>query len=119
MNTDTLFPLEEPGLRRTRRDHSREVEEMKKMHGIFTHQGARRQKHGDWLAMSMPACIEALSGHELTELEKQDGVVLLGGYCRLLDEAGLIHEGYATEREAVLAAISSLPNAPSQRTSKS
>lgn len=42
---------------------------------------------------------------ELTDAEKTDGVMLMAGYCRLLDEAGLIEEGHKTELAACRAVV--------------
>lgn len=112
MSTDTLFDLSAPGLRRSRRDTRKATNALKREHEMFTHYC----QDGGWLAMHLPSCRAALEGYELTELERTDGVVMLAGYCRLLDEAGLVHEDHKTEREAVLAAIGklSLPNIQTQ-----
>jgi hypothetical protein len=61
---------------------------------IYTHHGP-----DDWMALSMNECCHLLEGHRLTEHEQIDGAILMAGYCRLIDEAGLIHFG-DTEYEA-------------------
>lgn len=99
------FDLPVPGLKRQRANHRAEVEALKKEHGIFTH---LCRGGGDWLALSMPECCSALSGYNLTEIERTDGVALMAGYCRLLDEAGLVEEGHKTERAAVAALVERL-----------
>ena len=99
------FDLPVPGLKRERANHRAEVEALKKAHGIFTH---LCRGGGDWLALSMPECCAALSGYGLTEIERTDGVALMAGYCRLLDEAGLVEEGHKTERAAVAALVERL-----------
>jgi hypothetical protein len=101
----TLFDLSSPGLKRTRANHRFEVEALKKEHGIFTH---LCRGGGEWLALSMPECCAALSGFPLTEIERTNGVALMAGYCRLLDEAGLVKEGHKTERAAVAALVERL-----------
>ena len=63
-------------------------------HRIYTHKGPE-----DWMALSMNECCELLKGYNLTDEEKTDGTMLMAGYCRLLDEAGLIHFG-TTSHEA-------------------
>lgn len=74
--------------------HRRSVAEWKRRHRLFTHKGP-----DDWMALSMDECCLLLEGYQLTDTEKTDGVALMAGYCRLLDEAGLIHFGN-TEWEA-------------------
>ena len=61
---------------------------------IFTHKGP-----DDWMALSMDECCWKLEGYGLTKEQQTDGVMLMAGYCRLIDEAGLIHFG-DTEYEA-------------------
>lgn len=95
---------------KSRRDIRREeVAALKQEHGIFTHncRGA-----GEWLALSMPECIKALEGYNLTEEERTCGAALLAGYCRLLDEAGLIEEYHKTEYEAVTALVERIERTP-------
>lgn len=86
----------------TRAKHRAEVAALKQKHGIFTHLD---RGGGDWLALSLPECVAALDGYDLTEAERTDGAALLIGYCRLLDDAGLIEEGHETERAAVGAVV--------------
>jgi hypothetical protein len=87
---------------RPRLSHRDEVKSMKEKHGIFTHLS---RGNGDWLALSMPECIERLKGYTLTDEEKTVGAALLAGYCRLLDDEGLIEENHRTEYEACLALV--------------
>lgn len=105
VGSGALFDLPGEGLKRQRVNHRAEVRALKKEHGIFTHlcRGA-----GDWLALSMPECTAALAGYDLTDEEKTDAVLLLAGYCRLLDEAGLVEDGHETERAAVAAVVERL-----------
>ena len=93
-----LFDVKEFTRKRSRVDRRAEVAAMKKEHGIYTH---LCRGGGDWLAMSMPECIKALQGYDLTKEEKEDGALLLAGYCRLLDEAGLVEQDHKTEWLAV------------------
>ena len=53
-----------------------------------------------WLAIHRETALEMLKGYNLTHEQKTDVAWLMAGYCRLLDEAGLIHYGQ-TEAEAV------------------
>lgn len=87
---------------RARNSHRDEVKSMKEKHGIFTYncKGA-----GDWMAMSMPECVEKLKGYDLTDEEKTCGATLMAGYCRLLDESRMIEDGHKTEYEACRALV--------------
>jgi len=51
-------------------------------------------------AVNMTAAIERLDGYELTEDEKTQIPDLMAGYCRLVDEGGLIGFG-DTEFESI------------------
>jgi hypothetical protein len=62
-----------------------------------------------WLAIPMNCAREILDGHDLTKAEKSSIPDMLAGYCRLLDECGMIFFG-DTEREAQDAALDSLLN---------
>jgi len=53
-----------------------------------------------WLAIHRETALEMLKGYNLTHEQKSDVFWLMAGYCRLLDEAGLIYYGQ-TEAEAV------------------
>jgi hypothetical protein len=74
-----------------------EIKALKEKHGIYTNycEGL------GWLALSMPQCINAVKGYGLTEEEKTYAPALMAGYCRLLEEAGLLADGCASEYEAV------------------
>lgn len=76
-----------------------QVQEWKNGFRIFTHKGP-----DDWMALSMDECCWKLEGHRLTKEQQTDGVALMAGYCRLIDEAGLIHFG-DTEHEACEALV--------------
>lgn len=99
---DVVSPTDAIDRRKRNRE---EVARLKLAHGIFTHKGGCS---GVWMALSMPECAEALSGYDLTDEEKTDGVALMGGYCRLLDEAGLIEDDHKTELDAVKALVARL-----------
>lgn len=53
-----------------------------------------------WLAIHRETAINFLSEYDLTEAQKTNVGDLMAGYCRSLDDAGLIHYG-DTESEAV------------------
>jgi hypothetical protein len=95
-----------PSVQRTRANYRGHVRALKEKHGIHTHHASMT---GDWIAISMPTCIKALEGYGLTAEEKTSIGALFAGYCRLLDEAGLVEEGHQTEREAVEAAVRRWP----------
>ncbi len=85
-----------------------ECETLKVKYGIWTHSmldhdvGAT-YGHLNWLAMSMPECTQALAGYKLTTEEKTIPIAMIAGYCRLLDDAGMIEQGHKTEFAAVTA----------------
>jgi hypothetical protein len=81
--------------------------DVKKKHGLFTH---RCPGGGEWLALSLPECCAALEGHTLTDAERTDGALLLMGYARLLEEAGLVEQGHRTEQAAVDALLGRMGN---------
>lgn len=73
----------------------------KKQHGIWTHVDKENKIGGHaWDAMAFDKSVEALSGYNLTEGEKREPVLLIAGYCRLLEEAGLLVTGN-TEIDAI------------------
>jgi len=43
-----------------------------------------------WQAVNMTVAVEVLEGYNLTDEEKTSLPLLMAGYCRLVDEAGLI-----------------------------
>lgn len=88
-----------PNVREERRKY---VAEMKEKHEIFTHHCAGA---GDWMALDMPLCRRLLNGYDMTREEKTDGVALMAGYGRLLDEAHMIEENHKTEYDAVKAIV--------------
>lgn len=53
-----------------------------------------------WLAIHRETVLKMLKDYELTHEQKTDVFHLMAGYCRLIDEAGLIHYG-RTENEAI------------------
>lgn len=64
----------------------------------FTHYCKREPE--PWLAIHRETALEMLKGYNLTHEQKTDVFWLMAGYCRLLDEAGVIHYGQ-TEGEAI------------------
>lgn len=54
-----------------------------------------------WMAFSQAKALEALAGYSLTAAQKADPVELFAGYCRLLDDAGMVADCKATEFEAI------------------
>lgn len=64
---------------------------------IFTHWHADSQ----WMGFSMQKACEALEGYELTEAQKSDPIDLFSGYCRLLDEAGMVADNEPSEFDAI------------------
>jgi hypothetical protein len=83
-----IFPLEHPYCKYTRLD-SRHA----------THYCEDDQK--PWIAVDMDRARELLAEHDLTDEEKTDIGALMAGYCRVLDDMGLIGYGQ-TEAEAIL-----------------
>ena len=86
----------------------KEAMEKAKSNGVQTHHAPHAEP--PWIAICMPAVCKMLEGYGLTEEEKTDLVALMAGYCRLIDEAGLIGYGHA-EIEAIL----NIPNAAGQK----
>lgn len=85
-----------PSLAERRR---RQVKAWKEQYRLYTHKGP-----DDWMSLSMNECCELLKGYSLTDAQKTDGAELMAGYCRLIDEAGLVHFG-ETEHEACQALV--------------
>ena len=46
-----------------------------------------------YMAVNVSASLKMLKGYPLTELEKTDLAMLMAGYCRLIEEAGLTGYG--------------------------
>jgi hypothetical protein len=90
-----VAPFQGPTTKEKRR---KECDALKEKHAIWTH-----HTHKDWLALSMRECTAALNGYDLTTEQKTVPIMMLAGYCRLLDEAGMIEQGHETEWEAVTA----------------
>ncbi len=88
--SDTLFDL---GSVRMDSPRLREV----KKHDIQAHFSPHIDK-APWLAIPMKAAREILKGYNLTKDEAESVVGIFAGYCRLLDDAGMIFEG-DSERE--------------------
>lgn len=95
-----VAPFQGPTTKEKRR---KECEELKAKHFIWTHSAPKDANTRDWLAMSMSECTAALNGYPLTSAEKTVPILMLAGYCALLDDAGMIERGHATEWEAVKA----------------
>ena len=84
--SDDLFPVPDclsPRLEWIRRNR------------ILTHDGPDCEPR--WLAVHVPSVLEDL---DLTREEQADIGLLMAGYCRLLDDAGLLHYA-STEDEAL------------------
>jgi len=92
-------------------DRREAVRLYKEWYSIFTD-----HCHGEagWLALSMNECCRYLRDENLTEEEKEHPIALLAGYCRLLDEAGLIEDGHRIEYEACSALIKAMDDRKSQ-----
>jgi len=58
----------------------------------------------EWLAIHRDSALELLDDYNLTDEQKNDAGALMAGYCRLIEEAGLVHYGN-TEQEAIEAAL--------------
>ena len=105
--TEKLFdvaPFQGPSTKEKRR---KECEALKAKHAIWTHHTAK-----DWLALSMTECTAALNGYDLTTEQRTVPIMMLAGYCRLLDDAGMIEQGHETEWEAVTALAARLNKEP-------
>jgi len=68
---------------------------------------APHMEEDPWLAIPMERAREILDGYDLTPSEKTSIPDMMAGYCRLLDECGLLFYG-DTEREAQDAALAFL-----------
>lgn len=90
--TDALFDMES-----VRMDSPRL--QLIKEHDIQTHHAPHVQD-APWLAVPMKAAREVAELHgELTEEESGSVAGIMAGYCRVLEEAGLLFYG-KTERDA-------------------
>jgi hypothetical protein len=74
-----------------------------KAHDIQTHH-APHVKESPWLAIPMNEARRQLAIHKPTEQETAGVAEIMAGYCRVLEEAGLLFLG-TTEREAQDAAL--------------
>lgn len=72
--------------------------DFKAEHWIWTHK--TNGMDYPWTALAYAHGLEMLKGYDLTEDQRNDPILLIAGYCRLLDEAGLLVTGN-TERAAV------------------
>lgn len=88
----TLFPLEE----KPRASHREDMKALKEKYSIQTHHCSDQ----GWMALSMTEAAKMLKGYGLTESEKTNLFDIMAGYCRLLDEAGIIADDCKTEYEA-------------------
>jgi hypothetical protein len=102
---DRLFDVPQDHLSK-RQLRRAEIKALKEKHGIYTNYCAEL----GWLALSMPECVEKVKGYGLTEEEKTYGPELMAGYCRLLEDAGLLADGCASEYEAVKQIANRLEN---------
>lgn len=96
MKTPNLFNV--PKDRPTRKER---IEAFKREHGIWTY-GDKKNRVGDhaWDAMSVTLACERLSGYDLSEEVRKEPIMLIAGYCRLLEEMGILVTGQ-TEVEAI------------------
>lgn len=72
------------------------LEAWKEQWGVWT---IRSHVERPWLAMAFRTALTALDGYGLNEEERANPMALYAGYCRLMDEAGMIADG-DTELEA-------------------
>lgn len=82
--------------------HSAEVKAWKDKYRIYTHHAPHA---GRWIAFSMDECCEAFKGYNLTEAQKTDGFEMLAGFCRLMDESGIVEDNHRTEYMACSALV--------------
>lgn len=94
MKTPTLFNL--PKMGPTKRE---KIEQFKKQHGIWTHKSGVPRKNDPWCALLSPKTIEVLFRYGDVTKDTHP-VEIIAGYCRLLDESGLLVCGM-TEVEAI------------------
>lgn len=92
MKHPTLFPMDE----KPRASHRDEVKELKEKYGIQTHHCSDQ----GWMALSMPEAVELVGDYDLTKAEKTQLFDMMAGYCRLLEEAGIVADGCKTEYES-------------------
>jgi hypothetical protein len=100
---DTLFDLSQipsDPTRSIRHERAEQVRAWKKEYGIQTN-----HCEDDWMAVSMNEACERLKDYDLTDDEKSHLACLMAGYCRLLDDGGMIAEGHKTEYEACEALV--------------
>lgn len=74
------------------------LREFKVEHWIWTHKG--NSEDYPWSALAYADALKALSGYGLPESVRNDPMQVIAGYCRLLDDCGLLVIG-ETERDAV------------------
>ena len=81
---------------------------------IHTHH-APHMDEDPWLAIPMKYAREILDGYDLTKAEKSYIPCMMAGYCRLLDECGIIFYGDSQREveDAALAFVATLPKPPS------
>lgn len=56
-----------------------------------------------WMAFSMVKACELLEGYDLTFTQQHNPFELMAGYCRLMDEAGILADNEPTEFDAIVA----------------
>ena len=117
MNTQTSLPARQPADGGLSRSDLLDMDSVAmdsprlaaiKAADIKTHH-APHMDEDPWLAIPMNDAREILDGYDLTQAEKSSIPDMMAGYCRLLDECGMIFYGQ-TEREAQDAALASLSN---------
>lgn len=73
-----------------------------KNHDIQTHHAP--DCNPPWIAVPMKAAVDLLAGYKLTEEEKNSLPAIMSGFCRFLDESGMVFDG-DSEREVQDAAL--------------
>jgi hypothetical protein len=96
MRMRTLLLLDVPKTHMSR--HERVVA-FKERNGIWTYRSDLRREDDPWCAMLEHRARKALAGY-LKHDEADDPIALIAGYCRLLEECGLLVTG-VSEREAI------------------
>ena len=64
----------------------------KEANGVWTHFAEMGEGCDNWMALAFETAKKALEDYELTAEEKTEPMMLMAGYCRLIDEAGLCAE---------------------------
>lgn len=89
-------PKDHPSIREER---AARVKQLKAEHNLYTHCA-----RGDWMGFPISLCHELLKGY-LNEEDKKDPLLMFSGYCRLMDEGGLVADHHKTELECCEACV--------------